>query len=100
FDGDGKADIMWQNTDGTPSVWLMNGATVTATGNLPNPGPTWHVERAEDFDGDGRADILWQNDNGAPFIWLMNGAGIAGSGALPNPGPTWHVIPQDQDFLL
>ena len=25
FNGDGKADILWQNTDGTPAVWLMDG---------------------------------------------------------------------------
>ena len=25
FDGNGKADILWQNTDGTPAVWLMDG---------------------------------------------------------------------------
>jgi len=23
FNADGKADIIWQNTDGTPAVWLM-----------------------------------------------------------------------------
>ena len=25
FNGDGKSDILWQNTDGTPAIWLMNG---------------------------------------------------------------------------
>ncbi len=25
FNGDGKADILWQNDDGTPAVWLMDG---------------------------------------------------------------------------
>ena len=25
FNGDGKADILWQNDDGTPAIWLMNG---------------------------------------------------------------------------
>ena len=25
FNGDGKADILWQNSDGTPAIWLMDG---------------------------------------------------------------------------
>ena len=30
FNGDGKADILWQNNDGTPAVWLINGTGVAA----------------------------------------------------------------------
>ena len=25
FDGDGKADILWRNTNGAVTVWLMDG---------------------------------------------------------------------------
>ena len=25
FNGDGKSDILWQNDNGTPAIWLMNG---------------------------------------------------------------------------
>jgi hypothetical protein len=28
FNGDSKADILWQNTDGTVAMWFMNGTTV------------------------------------------------------------------------
>src|SRR5262249_48742918 len=28
--GDGKADLIWQNSDGTPGIWLMNGTTPIA----------------------------------------------------------------------
>jgi hypothetical protein len=28
FNGDRKSDILWQNTDGTLAMWLMNGTTV------------------------------------------------------------------------
>ena len=28
FNGDGKADILWQNDDGTPAVWLMDGTSI------------------------------------------------------------------------
>src|SRR5262249_32792461 len=29
FNNDSKSDILFQNTDGTPMIWTMNGATVT-----------------------------------------------------------------------
>ena len=39
-DGDGKADILWQNADGTLAVWLMDGTSVAAFGPaLVDPGP-------------------------------------------------------------
>jgi len=44
FDGDGKADILWQNTDGRPAVWLMDGLAATAGSDVGlNPGAAWHV---------------------------------------------------------
>ena len=32
FNGDGKADILWQNSDGTPAIWLMNGTSIIGGG--------------------------------------------------------------------
>ena len=44
FNGDGKADILWQDDTGQAQVWLMNGTTVLATSNVgANPGSSWHV---------------------------------------------------------
>jgi FG-GAP-like repeat len=44
FNGDGKADILWQNADGTPAVWLMNGLNVVSGANVGfDPGTNWHV---------------------------------------------------------
>jgi FG-GAP-like repeat/RTX calcium-binding nonapeptide repeat (4 copies) len=92
FNGDGKADILWQNDNGTPTVWLMDGQNLAVSGPLlANPGPAWHEKAAADFNGDGKADILWQNDNGTPTVWLMDGLNLAVSGPLlGNPGPAWH----------
>ena len=28
FNGDDKSDILWQSTDGTAGVWMMNGFSV------------------------------------------------------------------------
>ena len=64
FNGDGKADILWQNDDGTAAVWLMNGATSRGA-NVGQSRPRLARSfAAADFNGDGKADILWQNDDG------------------------------------
>jgi hypothetical protein len=50
FNGDGKADIEWQNTDGTPAIWLMDGTNVLAGANAGfNPGAAWHEVPAHQF---------------------------------------------------
>ena len=96
FNGDGKSDLLWQNDDGTPAIWLMNGTNAVSVGASAhsNPGPSWQIEGSSDFNGDGKSDILWQNSDGTPSIWLMDGlnfvsGGVAGSF---NPGSDWHVI--------
>jgi hypothetical protein len=35
------SDILYQNTNGTPLVWEMNGTSVVTTFTLPNPGSNW-----------------------------------------------------------
>jgi hypothetical protein len=44
FNRDGNADIIWQNNDGTPVIWEMNGGNIMRAARLPNPGPTWQVK--------------------------------------------------------
>jgi len=39
YNADGKADILIQAADGSPTIWTMNGNTVTATTLLQN----WHI---------------------------------------------------------
>jgi len=92
FNQNGNSDIVLQNNDGLPEIWLMNGASVTSTVTLPNPGASWHVIAAADFTGSGNPDLLWQNNDGAAAIWEMNGASLASGAMLPDPGPTWHAI--------
>jgi hypothetical protein len=92
FNVDGDSDIVLQNTDGTPQIWLMNGTSVTSAVTLANPGSAWHVIAAADFNGDGEPDLLFQNDNGTPMIWEMNGTSVTSTASLPNPGSSWHVI--------
>jgi|GEM_PF-717161 len=90
--GDGKSDVLWQNVDGLPAIWEMNGTSLGSAAVLPNPGASWHVEASGQFTTDGKADIVLQNSDGLPEIWLMNGTSVTSTVTLPDPGPTWHTI--------
>jgi hypothetical protein len=94
FDGDGKADILWQNDNGTPAIWTMDGTNVVSGADVGpfNPAPAWKVIGSGDFNGDGKADILWQHNDGTVAEWLMDGAVLlAGASVAFNPGPSWHA---------
>jgi hypothetical protein len=92
FNGDGKSDLLWQNADGAPAIWNMNGTAVIGGGLTSNPGASWQVEASADFNHDNKADIILQNNDGLPQIWLMNGTSVASTVTLVNPGPSWHVV--------
>jgi hypothetical protein len=92
--GDHKADFLWQNDNGQPAVWLLDGTTVkggAAVGS--NPGTSWKLLGASDIDLDGKADFVWQNTNGQAAVWLLNGTAVK-SGTLlgSNPGPAWRLV--------
>ena len=101
FDGDGKADILWQNSNGQAAVWLMDGTSLRTGANVgPNVGASWQIHSADDFNGDGKADIEWQNADGTPAVWLMDGLNlIGGSNVGFNPTAAWHVVPPHHDLV-
>jgi hypothetical protein len=83
FDGDGRADILWENTSGQSLLWTMNGLQVSASKQISGTlGATWHLVGTGDFNGDGRSDILWQNDNGPVSIYTMDGSTKLASGLV------------------
>jgi hypothetical protein len=44
FDGNHKADIVWQNDSGQAAGWLMDGTNVLTASDIgSNLGPTWHL---------------------------------------------------------
>jgi FG-GAP-like repeat len=92
FNGDGKSDLLFQNTDATPQIWLMNGTSVISETSLPDPPVQWKIVQAADFNGDGDADILWLNTiSNQPAIWEMNGTSILSAVGLPAPPPSWRI---------
>ncbi len=91
FNGDGKADLLWRNTNGAVTVWLMNGSTVLSSIGLLGPNPDWRVSHVADFNGDGKADLLWRNTNGAVTMWLMNGTTVTTATGILGPDVNWSV---------
>src|SRR5262249_28043188 len=92
FNGDGKADILWQNTNGTPAIWLMNSASQIGGAVLPHRGRSWTAIGTGDFNGDGNSDILFQNTDGTPMIWSMSGTTVTATTTFATPGQNWHAI--------
>jgi hypothetical protein len=93
FDGNGTADIAWQNdAANTVVLWLMNGTSVTSSGVLGAPDPQWSIQGIGDFNGDKKADLLWQNaTSGQVAIWLMNGTTISASTTPAAVTPDWTI---------
>ena len=91
FDGDGNPDILWQNTDGTPGIWFLNGTRVVQMTGLSNPGSNWKIVGVGDFNGDGKSDILWQATDGTPGIWLMSGATPIAEAGLGG-ASSWKIV--------
>src|SRR5579872_4878836 len=92
FTGNGFSGLLWQNTDGTPAVWEVNGTSVLASAQFGNPGAAWRLAGAGDFNGDGTSDLLFQNSDGTAFIWEMNGTNIISGGPVGNPGSSWRLV--------
>ena len=91
FDGDAKADILWQHTDGTLAIWFMNGTSVLPTsGGFAVVPSDWQIKGIGDFNGDGRADILWQHTDGTLAIWFMNGTSVTPGGFAVVPS-AWQI---------
>ena len=78
FNGDGRADLLWRNTDGRISDWLgtdAGGFSDNVAVAYDNVSTDWHITAIGDFNGDGRDDILWRNADGRMSDWLGTDAG-------------------------
>ena len=84
FDGDGRSDVLWQNSDGTPAIWLMDGTNALSS-RCRRP-----VQSGADA-GRSRAPATstatasptscGRTSDGTPAIWLMDGTNAVWLGA-------------------
>jgi FG-GAP-like repeat/Cysteine-rich secretory protein family len=97
FNGDGKADILWRNTNGQVALWQMNGSMIQNASVIGGSTNDWVIQDSGDFNGDGKADILWRNTNGQVALWQMNGSTIQNVSVVGNSTNDW-VIQDSGDF--
>ena len=108
FNGDGKSDILWRNTNGTLIDWTTNGSQVTAIqqvtlgGSPAMPDSSWQIAQIGDLNGNGKSDILWRNSDGALAEWTMNGAQITAAqatGMEATSSTNWSPLAKPTDFI-
>jgi hypothetical protein len=91
FNGDGKSDILFQDTAGDTALWLMNGGAVSQAASLGTLPGTFSIIGQHDFDGDGNADILWRDSSGNVSIWFMNGGAVSSASVVGNLPNNWSL---------
>jgi kumamolisin len=92
FNGDGKQDILWRDTQsGEVDIWFMNGGSVASKAYVGTVGLDWKIAGIAHFNGDGKSDILWQNTVSGDFaIWIMNGSSYVGY-LFGSQGAQWSI---------
>ncbi len=75
FNGDGKTDILWQNTSTNQvEAWLMDGAKRQSSRQIGTLPQGFEVRSVGDFNSDGQTDLILQGPKGAVTAWFLNGA--------------------------
>ena len=92
FNSDSYADILWRDTSGDTTIWLIKNAGVASGVSLGNIPTVWSVVGSADFNGDGTVDILWRDTSGDVAIWLMQNAGVQTGISLGNVPTAWTVV--------
>ena len=71
-DGDGIAELVWENVDTHALSIEHMSAPGQATSLVAQPG-AWRVVGSGDLDGDGRDDLLVRQASGNVRVWLLDG---------------------------
>ncbi len=87
LNGDGQADIVFEDDDGWLAAWLMKGTSM-GSATLITPSKVgdrnYRVVGTGDFNRDGQEDLLFQHTDGTLAVWQMNGTSLV-AGALLDP---------------
>jgi hypothetical protein len=94
FDGNGRADLVFQRTNFTLMAWKLNGTAFLGSALLKNgatAGSGWRVVATEDFNHDGMFDLLFQHTTGKLKTWFMNGTAYSAAANLRG-GATKKIV--------
>lgn len=97
LNGDGKADLIWQDGAGNLAAWYMDGRIVTA-GLALTPGKVtggWTIKAVTDLNGDRHPDLIWENPaTGDLYVWYLIGTQLV-RGAYVSPSrinTAWSIV--------
>lgn len=93
FDGNGRADLLWQNsTTGQVAAWLRGQAGGFTGVYMGVASASWIMAGFGDFNNDGQADLLWRNrTTGQTAAWIMNGTRYVRSAVIANVSKDWEI---------
>ncbi len=94
IDGDGRADAVFGNQQGTVSVRHGNGTGLEAAAVFATGGAAWGITAA-DLDGDGRADLAVADLNGSVRVLLnrsTQGTTVEASSLAGVPGAATGIV--------
>jgi len=97
FNGDGREDLLWQDSSGVVTNWLgqANGTFASNAARAWSEVPaTWHVLGSGDFNGDGFDDVLWRSEDGIVTNWVGHA-----DGSLSANASAWSAAPGDWHIL-
>ncbi|MBI4658785.1 MAG: VCBS repeat-containing protein [Verrucomicrobia bacterium] len=97
FNGDELEDLLFQHSDGSLAVWLMDHTRLSESAVLIPEKPenaNWRALAAADFSGDGKPDLALQHSNGPIEIWVMDGIRRVRQASLSERGtdPNWKIV--------
>jgi kumamolisin len=94
FNGDGSADLVWENTNtGQRVVWLIRNGSQQTYNYLPTVSTDWHIAGVGDFLGNGQSDLVWENPStGQHIIWFMTNGVLQSTVSLPTTSTQWRIV--------
>ena len=97
FDGDGKNDILVQDSVlGIVEAWFLDNGIVKGTRILSDSLDTnWTLAGRGDFNGDNKPDLVWQHKtDGTVTLWYMDGTTRIGSAnvSIGQGDPQWRIV--------
>jgi hypothetical protein len=100
FNGDGKADIIWRDSNsGSTLIWQMDGTDPQAGLSLDQLPIDWDINALGDFDKNGTQDLVWRNGTTAQtVIWFMDGTQSISQVELSPAVPSGWQVEDTADF--